>query len=258
MTPPRKQTHHAGFTLIELLVVIAIIAILAAILFPVFQRVRENARRTACLSNMKQLGLGVVQYTQDYDERMPSATDGNSGNATLGGWMYYTGFSTPNVRFDPTQGSVYSFTKSTGVYVCPDDSAAQTSHDSYALSSCVASGLAKPNGGTTPYVRPGKGLSSFDNTAGMLLFCEEASGSGNASTNDAYLSFAVDHVSLRHSGGSNMAFIDGHAKYYILDTANNGETQSAGADQKVHNLQRGADLNDNMGGDPNVCVAAGG
>ena len=59
-----------GFTLIELLVVIAIIAILAAILFPVFARAREKARQTSCLSNIKQLGLGALMYAQDYDERM--------------------------------------------------------------------------------------------------------------------------------------------------------------------------------------------
>jgi prepilin-type N-terminal cleavage/methylation domain-containing protein len=74
----RKRT---GFTLIELLVVIAIIAILAAILFPVFARARENARRSLCQSNSKQLGLGMMQYTQDYDEKFPAwwgYTDGSS------------------------------------------------------------------------------------------------------------------------------------------------------------------------------------
>ena len=71
MTHSRRS--RPGFTLIELLVVIAIIAILAAILFPVFQGIRENARRTACLSNMKQIGLAAEMYMQDYDERYPQS-----------------------------------------------------------------------------------------------------------------------------------------------------------------------------------------
>ena len=73
-TPFSKSPQKiSGFTLIELLVVIAIIAILAAILFPVFARARENARRSSCQSNLKQVGLGIIQYRQDYDERFPSA-----------------------------------------------------------------------------------------------------------------------------------------------------------------------------------------
>src|SRR5213075_380179 len=74
------KTHFCrrGFTLIELLVVIAIIAILAAILFPVFARARENARRSSCQSNLKQIGLGALQYTQDYDELMVRTSYGAS------------------------------------------------------------------------------------------------------------------------------------------------------------------------------------
>ena len=66
------QCSRRGFTLIELLVVIAIIAILAAILFPVFAQAREAARKSTCLSNEKQIGMGVLMYIQDYDERIPT------------------------------------------------------------------------------------------------------------------------------------------------------------------------------------------
>ena len=77
-TNPKNRI--SAFTLIELLVVIAIIAILAAILFPVFARARENARRSSCLSNLKQIGLGLMQYTQDYDEKYPLGLRGTFGN----------------------------------------------------------------------------------------------------------------------------------------------------------------------------------
>src|SRR6187431_712033 len=70
-----------GFTLIELLVVISIIAILAAILFPVFARARENARRASCQSNLRQIGLGLMQYAQDYDETLPTNAPGNGTSA---------------------------------------------------------------------------------------------------------------------------------------------------------------------------------
>jgi prepilin-type N-terminal cleavage/methylation domain-containing protein/prepilin-type processing-associated H-X9-DG protein len=94
-----------AITLIELLVVIAIIAILAAILFPVFARARENARRASCQSQLKQIGLGLVQYTQDYDERFPSWQMGNTG--TIRSWVEV----------------IQPYVKSTQVFICPSEPA---------------------------------------------------------------------------------------------------------------------------------------
>lgn len=108
-----------GFTLIELLVVIAIIAILAAILFPVFAKVREKARQTSCASNLKQLGLGFMQYVQDNDERFPNgAVPWDANNQGGEGWG----------------GQIYSYVKSTGLYKCPDDSTSPVAFGSATLS----------------------------------------------------------------------------------------------------------------------------
>ena len=101
VTIPYRRNAKFGFTLIELLVVIAIIAILAAILFPVFAKAREKARQTQCLSNLKQLGLGILQYSQDNDEYYPQTNvPGNHDN-----WAQ----------------EIYPYVKSVDVYRCPDN-----------------------------------------------------------------------------------------------------------------------------------------
>ena len=108
----RGTLRSRGFTLIELLVVIAIMAILASILFPAFARARENARRASCQSNMKQLGLAFLQYSQDNDEKLPLGIQGFAFN----GVFYTTGLG--------WGGSIFTYAKSAQVYVCPSDTTA--------------------------------------------------------------------------------------------------------------------------------------
>ena len=104
LTHPAPSARKRGFTLIELLVVIAIIAILAAILFPAFAKAREAARRSSCSSNLKQIGIGIMQYTQEYDEKYPQwFTQAAPGNNTF--WSQ----------------NVQSYLKSTDLFRCPSN-----------------------------------------------------------------------------------------------------------------------------------------
>jgi len=125
------MSKRSGFTLIELLVVIAIIAILAAILFPVFAKVREKARSISCLSNMKQLGLAFTQYEQDYDETGPK---GRGDTSRLTGWA----------------GQIYPYVKSKKVYVCPGD----PTHDASCSYIINDNYLVWPAGVAHPYAYP--------------------------------------------------------------------------------------------------------
>ena len=260
-----------GFTLIELLVVIAIIAILAAILFPVFQKVRENARRTACLSNLKQIGLAVVQYQQDTDERSPG---GRSGAGTGEGWA----------------GEIYLYIKSTQAFKCPDDSGADLNSASYGMNSNTTSPspvcLAAAAGGPFPALCTdgttsgnGHALSDFSAPASTVLLFEVAnsryysvatdldtpygaSASGNglyvphgyynnnnatttATSSDGYLKYATGifnglHTSPgcftavdgRHVGGANYLMSDDHAKWLRPNSISPGRNAYAQTDKQ--------------------------
>ena len=229
-----------AFTLIELLVVIAIIAILAAILFPVFAKAREKARSASCQSNEKQLALALIQYTQDYDESWPTSGTGGGGR----GWV----------------GRIYPYLKSSQVINCPSDITTGM-HLSYCLNKHLSSSAqsiaalvsssqtvmlveivnAKYVNGTGAWdptianenascigTGPDYGGAGYLN-AGLMrgsgLSAEYATGDmGNPryahwSTNEN-----VAGVGPRHTDGSNFAFCDGHVKWL------KGSQVSPGAD----------------------------
>ncbi len=196
-----------AFTLIELLVVIAIIAILAAILFPVFARARENARRSSCTSNMKQLGLGFIQYAQDYDEKMPymdSAVNVVSGavpaNAQV--WDY----------------QIYPYTKSAQILACPSDS----------VSPAITPNATKyPNYGTNlrrsygyaEYMEDGLALAAIPVVTKSLILVE-ANVLATATVWDAgttYCKWNANDIARigtdwRHLDTANVLYADGHVK----------------------------------------------
>jgi prepilin-type N-terminal cleavage/methylation domain-containing protein/prepilin-type processing-associated H-X9-DG protein len=194
--------RKTGFTLIELLVVIAIIAILAAILFPVFARARENARRASCMSNLKQIGLGMIQYTQDYDERFPMQ---------------------PAADFWP---GLTPYIKSDQIYKCPSDSAPSwvvygaKDQQSYAWNDKlrITSGGGQ-NGveGSLPAVVTSSQTIMFldysaeDTPRGLYGASDMKWAMDNAGTNNT--ARRQWSALIRHMEGSNFAFCDGHVKW---------------------------------------------
>ncbi len=225
-------SSRAAFTLIELLVVIAIIAILAAILFPAFAKARESARRASCSSNMKQLGLALMQYTQEYDERYPAGLPTTIQRKGIG-WA----------------GEIYPYVKSTQVYACPSatnggtSTAAGASSISYALNTFIADHSLASIDDTARYVM----LSETDNKMSVFLSRPDEAG-GYKSPADfgsdlvTQTDTAVDECCFaspsyliqatgkyldmtgstnasadnkpRHFDGANFLLADGHVKFY--------------------------------------------
>jgi prepilin-type N-terminal cleavage/methylation domain-containing protein/prepilin-type processing-associated H-X9-DG protein len=219
------RNRKRGFTLIELLVVIAIIAILAAILFPVFARAREQARKAACQSNLKQIGIAATMYSQDYDERLPLAN-------------HYDGSSEP----DPTLGRWYwllqPYAKSLQVFVCPNSVKIASIPSTYGWNiggTGQNSGFGyRPSTPWTPGGVKGVPLSVVQEPATTILVSDPSSnGYGSnglyafASTTKAYTAvlhggqaFSTTAATVTDfSGGGNYLFADGHVKFLQADRA---------------------------------------
>ncbi len=187
-----------GFTLIELLVVIAIIAILAAILFPVFARAREKARQTSCLSNVKQIMLSIMMYANDYDEVLIPASQLRSGD-----WYRV---------LDP-------YVKNIQVWSCPSHPVNVTATYSQFLGYGwnyaefgyrYVEGEADMAAGGTPRYGWCTALGDISNPSETILIGDNS----DTQTYCRYLYRRSTSCPTRHNGGGNMGLCDGHAKWY--------------------------------------------
>lgn len=210
MGHPGKLKRH-GFTLIEILVVVTILALLAAILFPVFARARDNARRTSCLGNMRQLGLSFMHYAQDNDETMVNV------------YMYY-GPGKTNLYW--WQDTIQPYAKSRQILLCPYQENATTYtamrpllapyplHTAYAANNIYNDWQ---GGSLFPPLRAGqvvgRSLSEFDDATTTIVISEVTAGEMEFYDWQHTDWGTAPRVDKRHLSGSNFVFADGHAKW---------------------------------------------
>jgi prepilin-type N-terminal cleavage/methylation domain-containing protein/prepilin-type processing-associated H-X9-DG protein len=211
-----KNGAVRGFTLIELLVVISIIAIIAAILFPVFARARENARRASCQSNLKQMSLGVIQYVQDYDERFPLS----------GGPLGTQCGDTRSGEHLSWATKIQPYVKSTQIFKCPSDYWSNYPTTSYLRKTATMSyadnwllGPTYAPGGTPPAPVH---IASVVQPTKVVMWIEDEYTQNPQMTTIACHWWTANYFYAngnelaynRHLDGSNMAFVDGHVKWF--------------------------------------------
>ena len=193
------SSRRRGFTLIELLVVIAIIAILAAILFPVFAKAREKARTSSCSSNLKQLTLGIIQYTQDYDERLPMCR----------GYMAANSLNNNAVEMIDWRVQIQPYLKSKQVLACPSNTNNDTSGDG-GRSGGIIHHYCWPTvgGGGLYWDATSIATAAVTAPAQMLQIVET-----NAWWNPDMAAWNAQYDAFRgHNDMANFAFMDGHVK----------------------------------------------
>lgn len=226
--PVSSRKERSGFTLIELLVVIAIIAILAAILFPVFATAREKARQTSCASNMKQVGIAIQQYLTDYDETYPIVYNLGAAPWT---WFPYNSPASAVVE-------LYPYVKSIQVWTCPSQTDKVYSYWSYGGKTYVQQ---YAFGGY--YLNKGAGVPSpisasmVTTPATIIEVAELGPNGGNQQTAvvDGYCSVSdtvsvtcAPRISWPHTNGSNYIYGDGHVKW-VSKQAITGNDNTAAA-----------------------------
>jgi prepilin-type N-terminal cleavage/methylation domain-containing protein/prepilin-type processing-associated H-X9-DG protein len=220
---PRRKV---AFTLIELLVVIAIIAILAAILFPVFAQAREKARQTSCLSNLKQISLGLMMYTQDYDETLPgnqtTAPNNAQGDAGFANLTPIGFLDTDPTKVGRNWGrDVQPYIKNFDIYYCPNSQP----RSSWSAGSAYAE-TTDPRGRNASYMLNGiastKSLAAIPAPADIIFLHEYRFKSRvsqtrpcplNAANPTTFYQYNHFFYEAMHSGGGNLLFCDGHAKW---------------------------------------------
>lgn len=208
------MNRRKGFTLIELLVVIAIIAILAAILFPVFARAREKARQTTCLNNLKQLGTGFQLYLDDWDGGFPFA--GAAGQPR--GWV----IAKDHWIIDVRKGSLFPYVRSEKAYVCPSETPrGQLQRNSPTFLSYSMNDEFFTHGNLYHQEDDPINLSDVYEPVETILLMEEneMTSVGGQGLNDGtfWRRAENDYPANRHNGGGNWLLADQHAKWYKAD-----------------------------------------